>query len=244
MNPFRTIAGLAALAVAALTLPACASLVGPGNASTEERHVAGFHAIALSAPVDVQLVQDGTEGLTITGDDNVLPLIETKVENGVLKIRFVDHHANVTTHGDIKATVRAKSIDTIMVAGSGDVRTAALDAPHLKVLIGGSGDVRIAGLTTPALETHIGGSGDLTAAGKVGTFEVNIGGSGDVKAQHLRATSAEVTVAGSGTVGLWVDQSLKVKVLGSGDVSYYGDPSVQKQVTGSGGVKRLGASPS
>jgi hypothetical protein len=242
MNPFRTTARLAALALVAVTLPACASLVGSGNPVTEERSVSGYHGIGLSAPADVEIVQGSTEGATITADDNVLPRLETVVENGILKIRLREGEG-YTTHTKIRVVVRAKAMDHIAVAGSGDVHAKTLDTPQLKVSIAGSGDVSLPALATRLLAAHVSGSGDFSAAGRADAFEAHVAGSGDVKAMHLETDTADVSIAGSSDVSIWVKKSLKVSVAGSGDLRYYGDPDVRRSVVGSGDIKRLGASP-
>ena len=240
MNPFRTIACAAALAT--VTLPACAGLVGSGNSTSEERNVSGYHGIGLSAPADVEIVQGTAEGATVTADDNVLPRLETVVENGILKIRLREGEG-YTTHTKIRVVVRAKAMDHIAVAGSGDVHAKTLDTPQLKVSIAGSGDVSLPALATRLLAAHVSGSGDFSAAGRADAFEAHVAGSGDVKAMHLETDTADVSIAGSSDVSIWVKKSLKVSVAGSGDLRYYGDPDVRRSVVGSGDIKRLGASP-
>jgi len=248
MDPIR-IHALAAAFVLAAALPACADItvdsstvMGSGKLVSQERAVAGFHALGVSAPVDVEIVQGTAEGATVTADDNVIGLIETYVEDGVLKIRMKPD--NLMLHDTkMRVLVRARAMDSIAVAGSGDVHAKTLDTPRLKVAIAGSGDVSLPGLATRALDAHVSGSGDFTAAGRADAFEAHMAGSGDVKAGHLETDSAVVKIAGSSDVQLWVKKSLMVTVAGSGDVRYYGDPYVHHHVMGSGEIKRLGASP-
>ena len=42
--------------------------------------------LVLALPADVTVVQSATDSVTITTDDNILPLVRTRVENGVLTI--------------------------------------------------------------------------------------------------------------------------------------------------------------
>jgi hypothetical protein len=242
MKP-SSIPALAAALLLAAALPACADMIlGSHNVVSQERAVAGFHALGLSAPADVEIVQGSAEGATVTADDSVIDRVETVVENGVLKIRMKPDNItlNITK---LRVQVRARSMDSIAVSGSGDVHAKTLDTPRLKVAIAGSGDVSLPALTTSALDAHISGSGDLTAAGRADNLEAQLAGSGDMKAGHLETTSADLRIAGSSDVELWVKKSLMVSVAGSGDVRYYGDPQVHHHVSGSGSIKRLGASP-
>jgi hypothetical protein len=242
MKALRVPALAAALVLSAAATPAAAILIGSGHPATEERSVSGYHGIGLSAPADVEIVQGGAEGATVTADDNVLAKVETKVEDGILKIRLRDDDS-FTLHTRIHVVVRAKSLDHIAVSGSGDVHAKTLDTPRLKVAISGSGDVALPALTTQALAAHVSGSGDITAAGHADAFEAHMAGSGDVKATHLETQSADLHIAGSSDVSIWVKKSLTVSVAGSGDVRYSGDPDVRRSMVGSGDIKRLGASP-
>ncbi len=218
------------------------SVSGSGTIKSENRAVSGFTGISLSLDALVQIQQGGVEGVTVQADDNLLPLIETVVEGGTLKIRPATRNSLFSsTH--INIIVLAKTIDHLSIAGDGDIRAEALKAPALKTSIAGAGDMRIKSLDADALRVDIAGSGDVEAAGRAASLHASIAGSGDVKAARLEVKDAEVSIAGSGDATVWARETLKVKVAGSGDVAYYGDAALKKSIAGSGSVKRLGAAP-
>lgn len=226
MSAYRTSLLLsAAAAIAGLglaTASAWSGITGSGRAMTQQREVSGFSGIALSLPGRLEIVQGAAEGVTITADDNVLPEIETVVERGVLHLRF-RQNTGVTTRTRIAITVKARSIESIAVAGSGDVIAPSLDSPELTVRLAGSGDVKV--------------------GGRAESLQVRISGSGDVDAGRFDTQRAKVSVAGSGDATVWARKTLEVSVSGSGEVRYFGDPEVRKKVAGSGTVRRKGASP-
>ena len=212
-------------ALAFTGVPALAETVtGSGTAATDNRPVAGFHSVGLSVSGRLEIVQGDAEKLSITADDNILPLIEATVDRGELRIRFREGgNLNIRPRTPIRMTLNAKALDGIAIAGSGDVQAPALNARELKVSIAGSGDVML--------------------AGKAQELSVKIAGSGDVKAGRFESQSAQVHISGSGDATVWAREKLNVHVSGSGDVRYYGDPGVQSSVAGSGSVRRLGATP-
>lgn len=226
MNAFRTSFMLsAAAAIASLgvaTAGAWNAITGSGRPVTQERAVTGFKGIALSLPGRLEIVQGAAEGVTLTADDNVAPEIETVVERGVLHVRF-RQSTSVTTRTRIAITVKARSIESIAVAGSGDVIAPSLDSPELTVRLAGSGDVKL--------------------GGRAESLQVRISGSGDVDAGRFDAQRAKVSVAGSGDATVWARKTLEVSLSGSGDVRYFGDPEVRQKVAGSGSVRRKGAAP-
>lgn len=225
MNPPRILAAVAATLAFTTAAPAGAETVqGSGTSATEARNVSGFRGVGLSVPGRLEIVQGDSEKLSVTADDNVLPLIETVVENGQLKIRYKDHrNVNVRTKTPIRMTLNAKTLEAIGVAGSGDVQAPALNSREMKVSIAGSGDVTLGGKST--------------------VLDVSISGSGDVKAAKFESQEVKVSIAGSGDATIWARDTLKVSIAGSGDVRYYGDAKVQNSVAGSGRVRRLGATP-
>lgn len=201
-----------ALAVLALA----ASLVQAAD-RREERPVDAFKALSLSAPIDVTLVQGERESVVLEGPADVVESLETRVEGGTLVIHMKP--AITFSWGRTRATVTARAIEAISVAGSGNVRADALAGEALRVAIAGSGDVRVGRLEAKQLEASIVGSGDIHAAGRVDRVAVRIEGSGDVRAGELEAREVRVSIAGSG------------------DVRYRGTPKLEPSVVGSGRVK-------
>ena len=237
-----TLFALASASVAAWDWGWGAKITGSGTIKTEARSVSGFTGISLAVPATADIVQGTSEGISIETDDNILPLIETVVDGGHLKIHFKDRNMSVSTK-TLKMTINVKTIDSLSVAGSGDLRAAKLQAAKLKTSIAGSGDVRIASLDADTLTLSIAGSGDFSAGGKANTVEAKIAGSGDIKIEKLAANDVKLSIAGSGDAKVWAKDTLKVSVAGSGDVAYYGDAKVTQSVAGSGSVKRLGSAP-
>ncbi|MFC5459131.1 head GIN domain-containing protein [Massilia niabensis] len=216
---------------------------GSGRIVKQERQVGNFKGLSLSVPAQVELRIGNTEGVTIEADDNLLPLLETVVEDGTLEIRPARRNLNFRSKS-IRIVVQARSIERLSVGGSGSIDADALRTPRLTVEIGGSGSVNLKGVESDALAVAIGGSGALKAGrGTVGKLTVSIGGSGDVDLGRVQSTSAKVSVAGSGEATAWVRNELSVSIAGSGDVNYYGDPKVSTSTVGSGDVRRIGASP-
>ncbi len=218
------------------------TFTGSGVASREARDVGPFTAIALSVPALVELTQGDRDSVLLEADDNIVPLIDTVVENGNLKLRFKDRTTSVRG-APIRIIVTARNIEALAIAGTGDIRVAALRSTALAAKIAGSGDIRIGQLDSGSLQVTISGSGDFTAAGKTDSLQVRISGSGNVKTGTLASRRADINIAGSGNVRVWALDALAVKIAGVGDVGYYGDPSLSKSVAGSGSVKRIGAAP-
>lgn len=227
------LATLAALAAA----PAFARVRGNGTRRSETRALSGFTGVAFSLPGQLEVRLGSTEGVVIETDDNLLPLIETRVSRGMLEIRAA--HDESIDPQFLKVVVTARSIEQLSLAGSGTLTAEGLKGRRLKVDLGGSGVIDLPGLQVDELAVSAGGSGRLKLAGAAKELKLSVAGSGSVAAGGLQADEAKVSMAGSGVATVAVHSRLKVSIAGSGSVRYSGDPKVESSVAGSGSVQRL-----
>jgi hypothetical protein len=189
----------------------------------------------LRGPIDVVLRQGGTEKVTVHTDDNIAPLIETNVVDGILRIGVQQGAAFRTKH-HLGITVDAKQISTIRLSGSGDLRCAGLDAELLELTLQGSGDVRIDNLKVPTLAVLLQGSGNVNLAGTAAKQGFVLEGSGDIEAGELGGRDVGVKLVGSGDARVWASDALTIELAGSGDVRYRGQPKLTKNQHGSGDI--------
>src|ERR1700760_1084447 len=83
----------------------CASdVVGSGQVRTEMREAHGFHGVALDISGRVEITPGTAESVSVSADDNVLPYIETRVENGILHVR-TRGNTSIRTRSPIKVSV-------------------------------------------------------------------------------------------------------------------------------------------
>lgn len=240
-----------AAALACAAIPSMASnwswggerVEGSGVVKRQARQVGRFDGLALELPGKLELRMGDSEGVTIEADDNILPLVETVVENGTLTIRPSKRNLNLRSK-NIKIVVNARKIERLALGGSGSITSDVLRAPRLEIDLGGSGQIDVRGLESDAVTVSLGGSGDFKAGGgKARKVSISIGGSGNVDMGRLQSDSASVSIGGSGDARVWARKDLSVTIAGSGDVNYYGDPRVSKTTVGSGDARRVAAAP-
>ncbi len=216
---------------------------GSGSIKRQARQVSHFTGLAFEMPGKLELRMGDSEGVTIETDDNLLPLVETVVENGTLKIRPSKRNLSLRTK-NLKVVVTARQIERLALGGSGSIDADVLRAPRLNIDLGGSGEINVRSLESDALAVTLGGSGDFKAGGgNARKLSVSIGGSGTVDMGRVQSDSASISVAGSGEATVWARHELSMTIAGSGDVNYYGDPRVSKSVVGSGDARRIAAAP-
>jgi hypothetical protein len=229
---------LAALALAALiAVPLCAS------AKTEARAVSGFHAVALGINARIEIRQGTSEALSISGDDDVVPMVETLVEKGVLEIRWKNERDHPVRYKELAIELHVRDLDAIMLGGSGRIHAAKLVAASFAAHIGGSGAVVLDALEAKDATATIAGSARLDVGGHADSLKATLAGSGELSAGKFEVRNAQATLQGSARAIVWARETLSATIAGSGEVEYYGRPSVRQTIAGSGVVKRLGDSP-
>src|SRR2546423_96551 len=232
------------LVIASISLPSCRyafgkRIRGNGNVKTEERSLNNFSGVHSFGPYNVYLSQDSSFKVVVEAEDNLLPYIETYVENGILKIQTRKGYW-LRSNREISIHVTAPSYSSIKTVGSGDIiaENKINNTSPIELEATGSGDIK-AKLNAPEVKAEVTGSGSITLEGETKNFNGQINGSGDIKAYDMKSENASVEIMGSGNADLFASVKLNVEVMGSGDVKYKGDGQVSSNIHGSGSVRKV-----
>jgi hypothetical protein len=211
------------LLLAALVV-ACDGRIGPltvvrgsGNVVSEAREVSGFSAVTLAGVGQLVIDQSGSESLTITADDNLLPYIETSVRGNTLLISI----RNNTTFNDVSALTYHLTVDDLS-----------------KLQLDGGGDITVTDLQAEDWSLEVNGAGRITVSGEVNRQNVEINGAGSYEAAELKSREATIENSGAGGAVVQVSDLLDVTISGIGSVEYIGDPEVREDISGLGTVRR------
>lgn len=209
-----------AVCLAVALLCACRDwkgIKGSGSVKTETREAAEFNAVSFKAEGDVEIKQTGKESLSVTAEDNLLPLLETRVKDGTLEIDTADGvHIHPTK--TIKYAIQVKKLDSLHISGVGSVEAADIKGKSLSVSFSGIGSVKVSG-SADDLELHISGVGSYDGEG-------------------FKTKRAEVHSSGVGNAVVNASDELTAHLSGVGSVEYVGTPRIDQHVSGVGAVKK------
>jgi hypothetical protein len=214
----------------------------------ETRSLQGFSEVALRGygELVIEQVTEGTEEVLIEADAGIMTRIGTDVIGRRLVLGISLPWYEWFTWGitwifladkRVCYALKVRSLEEVVLQGSGRISCSALRGRQLRVRISGSGSIVMGGMEADAVETHISGSGSITCSGAARAFEARISGSGKVDADSLQCGRATARISGSGNISLKASESLDVRISGSGRVSYSGDPRVDTKISGSGSVR-------
>ncbi len=212
------------LACAALASGGCTDLVlgsignqikGSGRAAHESRSVGDFHKVRDDGAANLLIQVGPAASIRVEGDDNIVPLVRTRVENGEL---VVETKKNFRPKNRLLVTITAPN----------------LDAVHLD----GAANVTVQNVRSDSFAVSLDGAGNVSIEGHVGTLSASLDGAGNLKLRDLQAKSASATVDGAGNVDVWASDSLTASINGVGNIRYKGTPSVQKAINGVGRIEQ------
>lgn len=239
---FVLLSGSLAACTAVRFNPGGQSVTPSGNIITESRTVGAFTGVDMRTIGKVTLTQGEPEALTVTGSDNIVELITTRVSGDVL---IIEMRENVNIEGlntaDLLSfAITAKDLTRLEVSGLASVEMKSLSTSSLQLEMSGAGGIKLDDLTAEAVTVNVNGAGGITLAGTAERVNVDISGAGGVIAGDLKCQTARANLSGVGSATLWVTDELAGTISGVGNVRYYGDPRTNTNATGLGKFQQLG----
>ncbi|MFT7591245.1 MAG: hypothetical protein ACI9UJ_001168 [bacterium] len=235
---------LTVFSLTGLTLTSCSRdgicTKGDGNKETVTVRLDDFNALDLGESGVVTITQGDVQNVTVTGDGNIIDLLETDVRNGVWTVELEN---GCYRDYDLKIDITIPDLHSIFLSGSGKIYVNAFDKqPNLDISISGSGKVELERFQdTRNLDVRISGSGDVIGYDNfdmLRNLDVRISGSGNYDAYAIETENADIKISGSGDCYTTVNNALDVNISGSGRVRYKGSPTVKKSISGSGSVRK------
>lgn len=187
---------------------------GSGNVVLEKRDVGDFNGVDVGGVFQVEIVAQKDPGVEIEADDNLLPLIKTEVNGGVLKIST---NGNIKSKSAIRVRISALDIDSIEASGASKVSVSDIKNSELKI--------------------DTSGASKVTLSGETGSLSVDISGASSLNANGLKAENATVDASGASYADVNVSEQLIADASGASKINYSGSPkSAEKHSSGAGHV--------
>jgi len=190
---------------------------GSGVAKTETRDVKPFTEVEIDGIGELILAAGPAPSLVVSGDDNLLPLLETEVKGERLVVK-----GKKSMSTKLKLEIKATTPAVKLVSASG-------------VSV-----VSLSGVASDELRIDVSGAATVTAKGRARKLTAVLSGVGKLEATRLSAEAATVDVSGSASADVNASESLEAKVSGTGRVRYAGEPKrLSKDVSSVGSVDKM-----
>lgn len=189
---------------------------GSGKIVTQQRDLKGFKAVEVGGVFLVEITAQKDFSLEIETDDNLLPLIKTEVNDGVLTI---ESEGRLSPTNQIKVRISAPDIDDLDVSGAANLTLNDVKNSSLSVEASGASKLKLAGETT--------------------RLTVDVSGASKLDAEELKASKADVEASGASRIDVNVSEDLSVDASGASNIVYSGTPSsLHKKTSGASHVSQ------
>lgn len=215
---------------------------GDSTIKSEVRQAAGYTALASHGMMNVTISYGSSNTITVETDENILPYVETEVDNNALTIKVKDNAVLKPTNG-IKIHITMTKIGTITQSGSGNITGAGNFSNNGKTIfnISGSGGINLEFATINSVEIKTSGSSHIKLKGAInGLLSVSQHGSGNVDCENAPCESVQANTSGSSYAKVNVSKSITAHISGDGHIVYKGNPTeIDKKISGSGSVSAM-----
>ena len=232
---------------------------GNGQTVERQRSVGTYKALSVRNGLDVEISGDLTEGIIVVADENLQEYVETKVEDGTLKITMKHGYGYRFNGKSPKVIVpNMGQLTAISVSGGSDVYTknTTLQGDVLSIACSGGSDFKgeinvktldvacsggsdfNASVEAEQCDLAISGGSDGDLSGYANVCSVSVSGGSDFKAHRFVTKDCDLSVSGGSDVDVHCTERLSAKVGGGSDVIYTGDCTVTMSVDKSSSLKK------
>lgn len=200
-----------------------------------------INRLDISGSFDVTYTQKiGEPNVEIYTSDNIIDLLDIKVINNKLVIKFRDNTS--VSYDKLKINISSVTLNEIIHSGSGNISlNNTLNTDNLFISMAGSGNINIDNLSCNHLKQSISGSGEISIKSLMcEDLNVSIAGSGDIMLNKIKTNLVNASIVGSGKIVLNGSAKEAIyAVSGSGTLSAEKCEvnKVSANITGSGIIK-------
>lgn len=214
------------------------NLEGNGNLIKETRDLATFHAIEAGGAFNITVKQGTPQQVVVESDDNIVPIIITKVQNGELKIH-TDNRMSSISPTKMNITIVVANIDELDISGASTVESVGLiKSNKMEIECSGASKATIH-LNCMEVDIDFSGASKGVFQGSTTKLEIEASGASDIKCEKLIADHISADVSGASYISLSANKSLKINASGASEVEYISEGAkVTIETSGAASVKK------
>ncbi|MGV6845114.1 MAG: head GIN domain-containing protein [Lutibacter sp.] len=208
---------------------------GNRHVITENRTIKNqFDAVSVQQGIHLYLSQGNETSLKVEADENIMPLLVTKVEDNTLKIYF---KKNVSRAKARNVYLSTNAISKISASSGSSVTTEATwlaDSFELKTSSGSA--------INCIIKAHniIGNSSSgssLKIKGESKNTSIKASSGSSINCKELQSDSVTAKASSGATIKVMVNQSLNAKASSGASIRFLGNPtSINKEASSGGSV--------
>ena len=218
-------------AIAILSLMSAAAL-----ARTEDREVAAFDAVSVASGIRATVEIGPSRPVRVEADDEVLSLVETRVEDGTLRVGFKPH-TGWSGERKVSVTVQTPRLRAIAAAGGSFVRATFAREARTSLDASGGSELHIRGIDAEQLSVQGSGGSVLGIEGRAGALDLQLSGGTRLLARDLATRDVTVQASGGSQGEVRADGRIRGSLSGGSELHVRGGATAAVATSGGSSVE-------
>jgi hypothetical protein len=211
------------------------SVKGNGNVVKEERDITGFNGIKASRGVNVYVSQGDEEKVMVEADENLVDLIETEVDDSMLKVTI---RRRIRESTSCKVHVTVSGLKKVQAsAGSNIYSEHEIHAGNMELSASAGSNIKME-ITAQALDISASAGSNIFLEGASREVKVQASAGSNVKAEELITEVCKAKAGSGANIYITVNEKLDGNASSGGNVFYSGNPRHLDTASSSGGNVR------
>ena len=207
---------------------------GSGNVKEESRNVGDFSSVSVGQGVSANISVGSKRSVTVSADDNIVPLVRTDVSNGRLSIGLSEGH--IRTSRPIRVNVTTPELNAVAASGGSAVTVEGTTGSTFEAAGSGGAVLTINKAKADQINVSGSGGGRITLSGAAKELKVHMTGGTSIKAMDVPAASVSISGSGGAHAEVAASESLEADLSGGAKVQVKGNPT-KRSINRSGGAE-------
>src|SRR5262249_52304136 len=162
---------------------------GSGNIKEESRNVGDFSSVSVEQGISANISVGSKRSVTVSAEDNLLPLVRTEVSNGRLNIGISQGHVR-TSHA-IRVNVTTPELKAVAASSGGAATVEGTTGSTFEVDVSGGGVLTVNKAKADRIKVSASGGARVTLSGAANEVKAQMSGGASLKEMDVPAQTLE-----------------------------------------------------
>lgn len=210
---------------------------GAAFGKAEDREVPAFSAVYVSAGMRADIAVGPQKPVHIEANADLLPLIETVVEDGALKVRFRRDTHWIDARGEVRLTIQTPQLHGVGASGGSIVRAQFTRADGATVQASGGSQIHVRGADATKISAQASGGSILELSGSADSLSLQLSGGSQLHGRDFSARNADVQQSGGSEAELKVTGNIHGALSGGSQLHATGGARTTVATSGGSEVR-------
>ena len=202
----------------------------------EDREVPAFHSVEIASGIHATVEIGQRKPVHLEADAEILRLVETRVENGKLRVGFRPH---ATWSGDreVSIAIQTPELRALGASGGAVVRATFSRAAETGIQASGGSEIRARGVDAADLSIQGSGGSQLDVQGRADSLDLQMSGGTRLHGNDLSVKDVSVQASGGSEGELRASGRIRGALSGGSELHVRGGARAKVATSGGSAVE-------